>query len=172
MKLQDLNRSFAKVLAAVAIAFTISAAPAQAQQAQWGADRCYYIAQGGQWVRQGCMLQLNGNQFYYDIRTSVMTDPRTRSSFRLAQQNGRLYVNAGTGWVDAGPAPAGLVPNQATGTAGGTCVPHTGAGWVGTGCPTPESRYPDVDAIPRRSQQTGVDIWLAPNCTGSYGGCR
>jgi hypothetical protein len=108
MKLQDLNRSFAKVLAAVAIAFTISAAPAHAQQAQWGADRCYYAVQGGQWVRQGCMLQLNGNQFYYDIRTSVMTDLRTRSSFRLAQQNGRLYVNAGTRWADAGPAPAGL----------------------------------------------------------------
>jgi hypothetical protein len=115
MKLQVLNGSLGKVvLAAATIAFMISlASPAQAQQGQWGADNCFYAPAQGQMVRQGCMLQVNGNQYYYDIRTSVVTDLRTRSSFRLAQQNGRLYVNAGSGWADAGPAPAVLqAPNQ------------------------------------------------------------
>lgn len=79
MKLQVLNGSFGKVLAAIAIAFMISsAAPVQAQQGQWYSDGCFYAVQPGyaQMVRQGCQHLVNGQQRYYDLRSgrwSVMT---------------------------------------------------------------------------------------------------
>jgi hypothetical protein len=100
MKLQDLNRSFAKVLAAVAIAFMISAAPAQAQQAQWGADNCYYAVQGGRWVRQGCVLSSGGSQYYHDDATNVFRDLRTNISY-FQGQDGRMLILTSSGWMDA-----------------------------------------------------------------------
>lgn len=99
MKLQDLNRSFAKVLAAVAIAFVISSA-AQAQQGRRGRDGCYYVPAYGQMVRQGCAFQVaGGHQFYQNYGTKVVTDLNTGISYFLAQ-NGRWLVSTSNGWAD------------------------------------------------------------------------
>ena len=84
MKLQDLNRSFAKVLGALAIAFVIQTGSAQAQQGQWAADGCFYTAvfsaapsgalQGSvQMVRRGCAVQSpDGQARYYDLGTGQL----------------------------------------------------------------------------------------------------
>jgi hypothetical protein len=84
MKLQDLNRSFGKVLGALAVAFVIQTGSAQAQPGQWAADGCLYTAvfsaapsgalQGSvQMVRQGCAVQSpDGQARYYDLRTGQL----------------------------------------------------------------------------------------------------
>ena len=98
MKLQDLNRSFGKTLAAVAIAFIISSA-AQAQQGQWGRDGCFYVPAYRQMVRQGCAFQVaGGHQFYQNYGTKVVTDLNTGISYFLAQ-NGRWLVSTRNGWA-------------------------------------------------------------------------
>jgi hypothetical protein len=177
MKHQVMNGSFGKILAAAALGFVLStAAPLQAQQGRWGSDNCFYApTQGGQMVRQGCMLRLNGNQFYYDIRTSVMTDLRTNSSYRVAQQNGRLLVNAGNGWVGAGPATAGLP--GATGGAGRVGGVYTGTGTMNVGGWTHDDRPDSVWANPKMAPILGaadrnIQLLLAPNRNSSYNGYR
>lgn len=176
MKHQVMNGSFGKILAAAALGFVLStAAPLQAQQGRWGSDNCFYApAQGGQMVRQGCMLRWNGNQFYYDIRTSVMTDLRTNSSYRVAQQNGRLLVNAGNGWVDAGPATAGLP--GATSGAGPVGGVHRGTGTMNVGGWTHDEMPNSVWSNPGMATNLGAadrnnQRWLAANCNSSYNGC-
>jgi hypothetical protein len=84
MKLQSLNRSLARVLAASAVAFMVATASAQAQQGLWGADGCFYMAvlsaaargaqQGSvQMVRQGCAVQSSDGQArYYDQKTGQL----------------------------------------------------------------------------------------------------
>jgi hypothetical protein len=95
-----LNRSFAKVLAAVAIAFMIYSA-AQAQQGQWGRDGCFYApARGGQWVRQGCVLTDGGGRYYHNDASNVITDLSTNISY-LTGRDGRLLIWTSTGWMDA-----------------------------------------------------------------------
>ncbi len=89
MKLQALNRSLARVLAASAVGFMVATASAPAQQGLWGADGCFYMAvlsaaargaqQGSvQMVRQGCAVQSSDGQArYYDLKTGqlyVMVD--------------------------------------------------------------------------------------------------
>ena len=181
MKLQDLNRSFTKVLAAVAIAFMISAAPAQAQ-GQWGADRCYYAVQNGQMVRQGCMQ--TGN-LYRDY-TNVITDLQTGQKF-FQGQNGRMLILTTAGWVDAQAYVAQVAaakqardPNFAatygTGTVGGV--------YVGTGSMTLKGPsltdtygrpYPDsasgVAIYVDGANQRQINTTLSPNCSpGATGG--
>jgi hypothetical protein len=112
MKLQNLNRSLVKILAAVATLFLISlSAVAQGQRGQWGTDGCYYAAvvnrviprgQPGyvQWVRQGCNFQTSdGDVYYHDDRAQTWKNMRTGMVFAFAQ-NGRLFVLTNTGWVD------------------------------------------------------------------------
>ena len=84
MKLQDLNRSFGKVLGALAVALMIQTGSAQAQQGQWAEDGCFYTAvfhaapsgalQGSmQMVRQGCAVQSpDGQARYYDLGTGQL----------------------------------------------------------------------------------------------------
>jgi hypothetical protein len=95
-----LNRSFAKVLAVVAIAFMISSA-AQAQPGEWGRDGCLYApARGGQWSRQGCVLQYGSGRYYRNDATHVITDLSTNFSY-LTGRDGRLLIWTSTGWMDA-----------------------------------------------------------------------
>ena len=188
MKLQVLNGSFSKVLAAAAtIAFTISlASPAQAQ-GQWGADRCYYATQNGQMVRQGCMV--TGN-LYRDY-TNVITDLQTGWQF-FQGQDGRMLIKTASGWVDAQAYVAQVRANRANpyfaatygaGTVGGGLsagavspgVATYGAGIVGGAGAASENVSPGVAAAQaalRASQQRQTEMWLAPNCTSSYNGCR
>jgi hypothetical protein len=101
MKLQNLNRSFSKVMAAAAIAFTIATASAQAQQGQWGTDGCLYVRNGrGQAVRQGCVFQDKaGGRLYYDYNTRIFKDLNTGFLYAVGQ-NGRFQVWTTTGWTD------------------------------------------------------------------------
>jgi len=107
---QGLNGSFGTVLAAGAIAFMLSsAAPAQAQQGQWGSDNCFYVpAQGGQMVRQGCVLSDGGRQLYFDLGTNVVRDSSTKFSYFVGH-DGRVLVHTSNGWAD-------LAARQATGS--------------------------------------------------------
>ena len=172
MKFQVLNSSFGKVLAAAAaIAFMISlTSPAQAQQGQWGADSCWYApGQNGQMVRQGCAVTDGAGTFYYDLATKIITDFGTHYQFFMGQ-NGRALIYTTAGWEDLA-AYVQAIRNSSAGTSGGTCVPHTGPGWVGTGCPSPDLRYPDLTLLLNTFNQHGVNTWLAPNCTASRNGC-
>jgi len=112
MKLQNLNRSLVKILAAAATLFVISSwAVAQGQRGQWGTDGCYYAAvvnrviprgQTGylQWVRQGCNFQASdGDVYYRDDRAQTWKNLRTGMVFAIAQ-NGRPLVQTNTGWAD------------------------------------------------------------------------
>ena len=153
MKLQVLKSSFGKVLSAVAIAFIISSAvPAQAQQQQWGRDNCLYVAQRGQWVRQGCVLP--GSQLYLNDATKVFTDLNTRMSF-LKGQDGRMMIWTSTGWMDGQAYVAQVRANQPT-------TPH-----VLRGAPTmtEEARKSNEDAAAMMTQMQmgGLIKGLAPN---------
>jgi hypothetical protein len=120
MKYQVLNGLFGKGLAAVAIAFMLSsAAPAQAQQGQWGSDNCFYAPwQGGRMVRQGCVLSDGGRQLYFDFGTRVAADVSTKFSYFVGQ-NGRVLVHTSNGWADlaAGQATGSQTPIPSTPTA-------------------------------------------------------
>jgi hypothetical protein len=169
MKLQDLNHSFAKVLAAVAIAFMISAAPAQAQQAQWGADNCYYAAQGGRWVRQGCVLSSGGSQYYHDDATNVFRDLRTNISY-FRGQDGRLWILASSGWMDAQAYLQMVRANRATygtGLAEGTRMaannwPGSGYAVVG-GTSASVTGNPQADRPNSRMYTNILNALTAPN---------
>jgi hypothetical protein len=160
MKLQVLNGSFGKVLAAATIAFMISlASPAQAQQGQWYSDGCFYAAaQNGQMVRQGCAATIGGAKFYYDFATKIITDLGTHYQFFIGQ-DGRALIYTTAGWKDLA-AYVQAIQARSAGTAGGTCVPHTGPGSVGTGCSSPELRYPDITLLLNAFNQRGVNRWL------------
>jgi hypothetical protein len=172
MKLQLLNTSFGKVLAAVAIAFMIySAAPAQAQQGRWGTNGCYYIAQGGQWLPQGCAVAIGGSTFYYDSATRIITDYATHLQFFMGQ-DGRALIYTTAGWQDLAAYVQAVRASSAS-AARGTCVPHSGPGWVGTGCPSPDVS-PAMAAIliaQDSANSRAVATTLSPNCSpGATGG--
>jgi hypothetical protein len=177
MKAQVLNGSFGKVLVAAAtIAFMISVTSrAQAQQGQWGADRCYYAAaQNGQVVRQGCML--TGN-LYRDNATNVITDLQTRIQF-FRGQDGRMLILTSSGWVEAQAYVAQVQAaraNQAqapTSTAGIVGGVYKGSGTQVVGGYTIGSGNAQVDTIIGNMNDTLSRIWTAPNCNASYNGCR
>ena len=99
MKLQDLNRSFAKVLAAIAIAFMISAAPAQAQGrsgVRITVTTQYRMAGGASGV---CSWQLG--------ELSFITISRPKRYRRLYKQRifprskWPLLIYTAAGWMDA-----------------------------------------------------------------------
>lgn len=170
MKLQILNGSFNKVLATVAIAFVISAAPAQAQQGQWGADRCYYLAQGGQWVRQGCAMATGGGQFYYDFATQIVTDYRTNYEYFMGQ-NGRWLIYTAAGWMDlqtyatqVAAANQARDPNFAAsygaGKVGGV---YAGSGSMTLGALANVSNYSQLNTLRQRVADTHT--WDAPDNT-------
>lgn len=164
MKLQVLNGALDKGLAAAAtFAFMISlASPAHAQQGQWYSDGCFYAAaQNGQMVRKGCAATIGGRTFYYDLATKIITDFGTHYQFFMGQ-DGRALIYTTAGWEDLA-AYVQAIRTSSAGTARGTCVPHTGPGWVGTSCPSPELRYPEIALLQNAFNQRMVNTWLAPN---------
>jgi hypothetical protein len=158
MKHQVLNGSFGKVLAAAALGFMLSsAAPAQAQQGQWGADNCLYApAQGGQIVRLGC-LENRGHVVYHNFGTNVITDLNTNVSY-LLDQNGRWLVSTSSGWeylasVQTAPAPI-PTPSTPTGT-------------------TPKSEQAvQLQKMFDESMDRQRRVWTAPACNHSSNGCK
>lgn len=96
MKLQVPNGSLDKVLAAVALAFMISsAAPAHAQQQQWGRDNCLYTAVGNAWQpTRTCRSLERGNPNAFVIYDSA--DRARRPILRVD-----LSKAASTGWIYA-----------------------------------------------------------------------
>lgn len=96
MKLHVLNSLFSKVLSAVAIVFMISsAAPAHAQQQQWGRDNCLYTAVGNAWQPTRTCRRLEwGNPNAFVIYDSA--DRARRPILRVD-----LSKAASTGWIYA-----------------------------------------------------------------------
>jgi hypothetical protein len=136
MKHQVLNGSFGKVLAAAALGFMLSsAAPAQAQQGQWGSDSCLYArAQGRQMVRQGCIVESGGRRFFTNFATKVHTDMSTGASYFLGQ-NGRWLILTSNGWEDLLAAAQKIRAAQAAQSPTSTAA-IVGGSSVGTGSTT------------------------------------
>jgi hypothetical protein len=180
MKLQGLNRSFGKTLAAVAIAFMISSA-AQAQQGQWGRDGCFYAMQSGyaQTIRLGCKRIVNGQQRYYDFRSgrwSVLTDQGwvdlqalrgnvTARLFNAIQQYKNAQAAAAARAATSGAASSGY-GSGVVGGSGSTSVtssnsakpqtPRSGPGYTTVGGPSPAFTDPDGRPYPDSMYTSGV----------------
>lgn len=178
MKLQGLNRSFGKTLAAVAIAFMISSA-AQAQQGQWGRDGCFYAVQPGyaQILRLGCKRIVNGQQRYYDFRSgrwSVLTDQgwvdlQARRANLTAQYADAVqrYRNAQAAAAGRGAAPgAGSSTFYPSGMVGGSYGPGVVGG---SGSASVTSSNPASSQTPRRGPGYTTVGGPSPAFTDPYG---
>lgn len=172
MKLQVLNGSFGRILAAAAvIAFMFSlASPAQAQPGKWGKDGCFYApSQRGKLVRQGCVLSSGGSRYYHNEVTNVITDLNTNISY-LRGQDGRMLIWTTAGWMDAQAYIAQVRasrPTNRTSLAEGTRMAANnwpGSGYAVVGGTSPSvTGNAQVDAVNSKMYTNILHNLTAPN---------